>query len=271
MIIDNQISLADIDSNYQAFVDKFKPKKTTDDCYTPENIYNVILDWVADEYGIDREKAVRPFWPGGDYLRFDYPDGGVVVDNPPFSIVSQICADYVRAGISFFLFAPHLTNFSSQSLGVCHVIANAEITYENGACVNTSFLTNLETIYEARTAPELRQRIKAADAENRRAAAVELPKYEYPAEVLTAAMMGQYCRYGVDYRVRREDCRFIRQLDAQKAVGKSIFGSGYLLSEKAAAEKAAAEKAAAEKARAIYWPLSKEERRIIEYLGRADQ
>ena len=27
---------------YQAFVDKFKPKKTTDDCYTPKNIYEVV-------------------------------------------------------------------------------------------------------------------------------------------------------------------------------------------------------------------------------------
>ena len=42
--LDQQITLADVDPHYQAFVDKFKPKKTTDDCYTPENIYKVVLD-----------------------------------------------------------------------------------------------------------------------------------------------------------------------------------------------------------------------------------
>jgi hypothetical protein len=53
--LDNQITLADVDPEYQGFLDKFKPKKTTDDCYTPDNIYNVVLDWVVNEYGIDRE------------------------------------------------------------------------------------------------------------------------------------------------------------------------------------------------------------------------
>lgn len=33
---DQQIRLEDINEEYAAFVDKFKPKKTTDDCYTPE-------------------------------------------------------------------------------------------------------------------------------------------------------------------------------------------------------------------------------------------
>ena len=69
---------------YNAFVDKFKPKKTTDDCYTPDNVYNAVADWVADEYGKDRENFVRPFYPGGDYQGYDYPQDCIVVDNPPF-------------------------------------------------------------------------------------------------------------------------------------------------------------------------------------------
>lgn len=32
--------------NYEEFVNKFKPKLTTDDCYTPPKIYSVILEWV---------------------------------------------------------------------------------------------------------------------------------------------------------------------------------------------------------------------------------
>lgn len=31
---------------YDDFVKKFQPKKTTDDCYTPEAVYDVVLDWV---------------------------------------------------------------------------------------------------------------------------------------------------------------------------------------------------------------------------------
>lgn len=52
---------------YADFVDNFKPKKTTDDCYTPANIYDAVADWVSNEYGADRSCFVRPFYPGGDY------------------------------------------------------------------------------------------------------------------------------------------------------------------------------------------------------------
>lgn len=51
--------------SYEEFVEKFKPKKTTDDCYTPPSIYAVIRDWSCKEYGIDPAKIVRPFYPGG--------------------------------------------------------------------------------------------------------------------------------------------------------------------------------------------------------------
>ena len=53
---------------YEEFVEKFKPKKTTDDCYTPSEIYEVIKDWVCKRYNIDPENVIRPFWPGGDCL-----------------------------------------------------------------------------------------------------------------------------------------------------------------------------------------------------------
>lgn len=32
--------------SYEEFVEKFKPKKTTDDCYTPIEIYNIIKNYV---------------------------------------------------------------------------------------------------------------------------------------------------------------------------------------------------------------------------------
>lgn len=254
--IDAQLSLADLE--YGAFVEKFKPKKTTDDCYTPPNVYEAILGWVRREYGLSEDvPIVRPFWPGGDYEREEYPEGCVVVDNPPFSIISKICADYKRAGVRFFLFAPYLTNFSSQQTGLCHVLTDADILYENGASINTSFVTNLDPA-EVRSAPELNRLIIEADKVNRSKQKRELPKYSYPDAVLTATMVGRLSKYGVDYRLARESCTFIRALDSQRAVGKGIFGSGYLLSTKAAAEKAAAEKAAAHR-----WPLSRAEVSLI--------
>ena len=267
MQIVEQLSFQDVDENYKAFVDKFKPKKTTDDCYTPDNIYEAVLEWAMKEYGFKREQVVRPFWPGGDYERFDYPENCVVLDNPPFSIISKICAQYGRHGIKFFLFAPYLTNFSSQTKGVCHIITDSNITYENGAEVNTAFLTNLEPGVEIRTAPELRRAIVEADNINRRQGRPSLPKYTYPPEVLTATMVGYFSKYGIDFKVMSSECRFIRVLESQKKKGKSIFGSGYLISKKAAAEKAAAEKAAKESVLCYVWELSEGERQIVESLG----
>ena len=261
MLNGTQITLQEVDDDYRAFVDKFKPKKTTDDCYTPDNVYKAVLDWVEAEYGIAAEDAVRPFWPGGDYERYKYPPGCVVVDNPPFSMISAICKRYVQNSIKFFLFAPYLTNFSSQTKGVTHIITDIDVMYENGAIVNTAFLTNLQPGIEIRTAPTLRQAIKDADRANRKEAKRELPKYSYPPQVVTAAMIGYLSKYGQDFRIRSEECHFIRQLESQKKTGKCLFGSGYLISEKAAAEKAAAEKAAA-----IRWPLSEGELALIKSL-----
>ena len=256
MRISDQITLADVSPEYAAFVDKFKPKKTTDDCYTPDNIYDAVLDWVVNEYGIDRDKVMRPFWPGADYREIDYPDGCTVVDNPPFSIVTRICKDYINAGVPFFLFSPYLTNIGICQLDVTHVLCGAKITYENGAEVATAFVTNLDGDYVVRTAPDLKD---AIDRENRKNTkpAVELPKYEYPVNVFSSNMGGWLAKYGIDFRIRRSDAFFIRALDSQRAARKSIFGSGLLLSEKAAAEKAAAEG----------WKLSDREMRIIESLG----
>ena len=252
--IPKQITFVEDSAEYRAFVDKFKQKKTTDDCYTPENVYEVVVAWCVKEYGINREDIVRPFWPGGDYERFDYPGGCVVLDNPPFSIVSKIAQFYEFHGIKYFLFSPYLTNFTINCQ--CHVIAPATIEYENGAKVDTAFITNLDTVL-ARTAPELTAALVAADKINRKEKTKAIPKYVYPDHVLTAAMLGYISKYGIDFRVRREDAASIRALDHQRAKKKSIFGSGFLLSEKAAAEKAAAER----------WQLSEREWEIVRGLG----
>ena len=250
-----QVGLFEEEKEYAAFVEKFKPKKTTDDCYTPENIYNVVADWVAQEYGVDRACFVRPFWPGGDYQSAEYPEGCIVVDNPPFSIRAQIIDFYADKGIRYFLFSPALTLLTRRA-GVCHIATGATITYENGAEVPTSFVTNLEHC-ALRTAPDLYRAIKAANEINVKAGKKSLPKYEYPDHVITAAIAQRWCHYGVEYRLMPEDCCGISALDAQKARGKTIFGYGYLLSERAAAERAAAER----------WQLSAQEWQRVRELG----
>lgn len=136
-------------TEYQAFVDKFKEAKTTDDCYTPPEIYEEIASWVAEEYGYPREKFLRPFKPGGNYQAEEYPEGCAVVDNPPFSILASIVDWYIARNIPFFLFGPTLTIIGilrkpSRLDCCCVVLIGNQITYENGATVQTSYITNMD-------------------------------------------------------------------------------------------------------------------------------
>lgn len=254
----DQICLFSDNPEYDAFVDKFKPKLTTDDCYTPPLIYEAIRDWACKEYGINENAIVRPFYPGGDYEHFEYPDGCVVLDNPPFSILSKICEFYLDRNIAFFLFAPALTAFSGRAvvMRMNHIICDADITYENGAVVRTAFVTSFGGDLIAQTAPGLRKAISDAVGKIKKETRRELPQFLYPDHVLTAAMMQKYSHYGIDFSVRRSDCVHISALDAQKNSKKTIFGSGLLLSDRAAAERAAK----------VVWQLSARELEIVKTL-----
>jgi hypothetical protein len=210
----------------------------------------VVNAYVERRWGIDRSRFVRPFYPGGDYENFDYADDAVVVDNPPFSILSKIRRFYLARGIPFFLFCPSLTAFGSYDERCCVLLCDADIVYENGANVRTGFVTSLPSPNVAESEPDLGDAINAVCDELRHRGKNELPKYEYPLEVVTAARMQWYAAHHTRYAVPKGECCKIGALDAQKAVGKTIFGSGLLLSERAAAERAAAERAAAERAAA---------------------
>lgn len=261
---EEQITLFSDNPEYEAFVEKFKPKKTTDDCYTPPLIYEAVKNWACKKYGIDESKIVRPFFPGGDYERFDYSNGAVVLDNPPFSILSKICEFYLERNIPFFLFAPSLTALGGRNtvMRMNHIITGADITYENGAVVCTAFVTSFGGNVITQTAPDLGAAIAEAmgkiKAETRR----ELPKYTYPDNIITAALMQRYCKYGVEWEIHRGDCMCVSALDAQRKHQKTIFGGGLLLSDKAAAERAAVERAAAH-----VWELSEREKALVAKLG----
>ncbi len=254
-------------TNYEGFLDKFVPKKTTDDCYTPANVYEAVKAWAVAEYGLEGREIVRPFWPGKDYEMAEYPAGCVVIDNPPFSILSKIVRWFNAQKIDYFLFAPYLTNFSTGEL--CnHIIAPCSVRYANGAEIPTSFVTNLgECII--RTAPSLMEAIAAANAENLDEKPRVLPKYRYPAEVITSAAVGQLCSHGYEFSVRRDECVHIRSLDAQG--DRTLFGAGFLMSAAKAAEREAAEREAAEREAAVnemVWKLSPREREVVKMLGR---
>lgn len=245
-------------NDYEGFVDKFKPKLTTDDCYTPPIVYDAIADWVANEYSIGRADFVRPFKPGGDYEAEEYTVK-IVVDNPPFSILSKIIDFYVQNGVRFFLFSPTLVGIVRYADKCTALILGVPITYENGARVNTSFVTNLEPHeIRARTEPRLYQAVKEADEISRKEKTVTLPKYEYPMDVITATQMYPLSRAGIDFVVRRDESARISSLAHMREGKKSIFGTGWLLSERERAERE----------RATCWRLSDEELEIIAKLSK---
>ena len=258
--------------DYEGFVEKFKPKKTTDDCYTPPLVYDAVADWAAKEYLIDKRLFIRPFYPGGDYEHYDYSNG-IVVDNPPFSILSQIIKFYIEHNVKFLLFAPTLT--CCRYGDYCTVLPiGADIEYENGAVICTSFVTNLEP-YEirAKTAPTLYKAVDEANKRNKAKLRKKIPKYSYPQDLVTAAMLYPYSRYGIEFTVPRSESLRVSSLDAQRPVKKAIFGGGWLISgrvraEREKAEREKVEREKVEREKADKWELSKREREIISNLGK---
>jgi hypothetical protein len=261
-------------TDYEGFVQKFEPKKTTDDCYTPPEVFKIVLDYVAANYDLTGKNIIRPFFPGGDYQAIEYGPNDVVIDNPPFSIITPIARYYIERGVPFFLFAPHLTLFVAD-IDCTHIVVGGNIIYENGANVKTSFLSNMFGNAKIIGEPDLYA--KFCELEER--SKVRLPKYEYPLNVLTVSHISWIIERGIPLRFNKQSVKHYRQMDAQKPHKKAIFGSGFIISDAAAAEKAAAEKAAeeagkmqaekAEQARKeniIVWPLSDRERDIINAL-----
>lgn len=245
--------------DYRGFTDKFKPKLTTDDCYTPPAVYDAVLHWVTERCGLQGRRIVRPFYPGGDFERYPYEPGDVVVDNPPFSIISKIARFYADRDIPYFLFAPHLTCFSIKAAPT-KVATYAKITYENGAVVKTSFISNLFPGVAVMNAPGLLQAINDARAGKQ---AKSLPKYSYPANVLTISKLDRLNKQGIEFQVMDTQCRYISKLDSQRTAGKTIYGSGYLISDGKAAELRVAEEI-------TEWPLMSHELEIIQELNKQD-
>ena len=256
--------------DYESFVAKFAENpKTTDDTFTPRDVYEAVLQYVGEVYDLSDKVILRPFYPGGDYRNAEYPENGVVIDNPPFSIFSEIVKFYTVRQIPFFLFGQGKTIMCCVKYCTAVVVSDL-LTYENGARIYTNFASNLFGDTIIMTAPRLNDLIFSCPSQNNKA---NLTSYNYPSELLSFSQMQTICRGGVEFAVSRNDCMIVKNLDLHP---KSLFGEHLLLSSYKAKEKEESKTKAQEMARiraeragqSIDVGLSDRERKIIEKLDR---
>lgn len=247
---------------YDDFIDKFEHKKTTDDCYTPKEVYQIVLDYVGQKVNLSGMEIIRPFYPGGDFESIEYPENCIVIDNPPFSIITKICKYYIANGVKFFLFCPHLTAFSAD-MDCTYIVASADITYENGAVIKTAFVSNMFGDLKIIGDPDLHLKFKELQQINKS----KFPKYKYPDHIITVSKIAYCVEKGISIFFDKKDLMYIRFLDAQKEHGKTLYGNGFIASDKAAVTIAAATAAAQKDVNVFVWELSEREMDIVKSLG----
>ena len=235
--------------DYESFLAKFADNpKTTDDCFTPKDVYEAVVKYVATVIDMSDKVVLRPFFPGGDYENAEYPENGVVIDNPPFSLFTKIC------GCKY---------------GCTAVMVDNNIVWDNGAVVRVDFASNLFGDIMAMTAPKLRQMLAACPSQNVKKS---LPSFAYPPEVVRVSDFHVICNGDVEYALHRSECAITKKLDRKNR----MFGDFFLASTEKGEAKEAARLRAQEVARlrvqeaarnAVTVELSPRERRIIERLN----
>lgn len=205
--------------DYDSFLAKFADNpKTTDDCYTPQDVYDAVLGYVGRISDMTDKVVLRPFFPGGDYETAEYPENGVVVDNPPFSIFQRIVRFYTTHGVPFFLFGNGMTIMS-----VCEhctaVIVGVSLRFANGANVNVNFATNMLGDEVCRTAPELTEAIRLCPSQR---TSDPLPKRAYPEELVSVSKMQTLAGRGEKLRIMRQDALVVKKLDRCDLFGNHL-------------------------------------------------
>lgn len=215
-------------TDYDGFCEKFKSKKTTDDCYTPQAVYEAVLEYVnRNVTPLDGRDVVRPFWPGGDYERHEYPQGCIVIDNPPFSITAQIVRFYIRHGVDFFLFCDGLTCMNRSNVPqVAFHIVKTGVTFENGAQVSVAFVTNVRPHGERIVlAGELEAALRVACKQPNK----EKKKLIYPPEVVSGALLKKFVILGRNVSIAESQCAPIARHEAP-------FGGGFMVTTEVSQE-----------------------------------
>lgn len=263
--------------SYEQFVNKFENHKMTkDDCYTPEPIYDVVKSYTMNKFGIDEKRIIRPFYPGGDYQSVDYT-GRVVVDNPPFSIMSQIVYYYVKNEIPFFLFAPGsaIESIARRDKNkFTKIVTDTTLTYTNGAKVRTAFVTNLfKDDTELYFDPVFQQKLVEANRKSNSVKKVRVT-YKYPEHVLRQWDLFQILR-NVDkpFAIKHKDTIFVQALDEQKQQPKptAIYGGGIFINDKVQKQIAKIKASKDIKPAIKEWHLSQREKNLIKELDEASE
>ena len=210
-----------------------------DEFYTKPEIYEAVKNYAVNEYSLQGREIVRPFWKGGDYKNFNYPIGGVVIDNQPFSKSAEIVDFYLEKGIDFFLFCQTQRSLSllKTERDITLIICSEKMKYDNREeKISTSFITNLDKKYRVKTAIELSRKFREIQGGLAKASA-----YKYPDNFVVGHMLERYAKNDIDFSVEKEDC-YIKSI-LTMADGKKVhaFGGGLVLQGKAADKKKAAE------------------------------
>lgn len=250
-------------NDYEAYVAKFKDApQNTDDTFTPPDVFEAVLEWLKGKGKItDGTPIIRPFYPGGDFETADYPDGCVVVDNPPFSIFTKCCKWFTARGVPFFLFGPGLS--ITYVADFCTIIlTDSAIRFENGVMVLVSFASNMFGGAAAIAAGDLAQMLDGCESQRERTRK-KTRKFVWPEGVVAASDLRTIAKAGGTFILEREYCEVAGCIG-----GESIFGKAWLSGQHAAAKAAAAAaaKAAAAKVDVVKVELKPSERQTLERL-----
>lgn len=231
-----------------------------------EDIRTLNLDRLLAHVEVSRKQypAARVvLWASLECTNFSIAKGGQSRDADSrtlaehlFRYIDALRPDYIQIeNVKEFM-----TLFSAD-LDCTRIVCGAAIVYENGAKVNTSFLSNMFGEAGVIGDPVLYEGIDAICS----APKAELPKYKYPDCVLTVSDVAYIVKNKGEIKIDKREMVHHSALDIQKKHGKSIYGSGFLISY-TAAERVTAERAAVKK-EAIVWELSEREMRIVEKLS----
>lgn len=249
-------------NDYEAYVAKFGDgPRTTDDTYTPPDVFAAVLEWLKGKGKItDGTRISRPFYPGGDFETAAYPDGCVVVDNPPFSIFTRCCKWFAARGVPFFLFGPGLTITSASSFCTC-IITDTGVRFENGATIPVSFASNMFGGAAAIAAGDLTQMINGCESQ-RKGTVKQVRKMRWPEGMVTVSDLRKIAKAGGTFVLQREFCECVSNIG-----GEDIFGGAWLSGQYADVTQAReAEAAQAEAAQAAQVELKPSERQTLERL-----